>query len=337
MHRSDSSTPSTTPVSARRTLALTAALGTWQLGLGGVIAWMAVEPMQWFWTLPLPLFALGLVVWLELFRRVRADQAMQERWAVEETPIEAEPLPVETPAPLPASVEIDIALPVSSEDLEEELVGRAELDDTLRRLALVEASMTTLVERLPVGIVTSNRRGDILELNEAAERLFGHTAGDLDGLTMRVLLPGVFGTDSQKAISRDRDPLADAPEREPLRTYALRADYNTIPVLCSCIRLQTEAGERLTWVIHPLEGAGPMPNVVKPSSQALDSTARYAEDFRPPPETVPPASRSKMDETVRPPADSVPPYGGYVPESTGPFLRSEEVARVIRDRSRNRG
>jgi len=292
-------------------VALAAGLGAWQVGLAGIVAAMAVEPMRWFWTLPLPLFALGLVVWLELLRRISAERALEGEASIE--------------VAAPIEVEIDLSdFGVPEVDLEEELVRRAELDDTLQHLAQLESSMTALVARVPVGIVTSDGRGSILSLNPAAEQLFGHAAVDLTGLSMRVLLPGVFGTDNQQALSRDVDPLADAPDREPLRTYALRGDYNTIPVLCSCIRVRGDAVETLTWVIHPLDATAALPNVVKPTGAALDSTARYSEDFQPFETTPPVRAPRNLDETVRPPAESVPP-GGYVPEPTGPFVRQDDL------------
>lgn len=65
--------------------------------------------------------------------------------------------------------------------------------DAERRRALErEAKISALLESAPQGIITVNERGEILETNGMAERLFGYSRQEFEGLNLNALIPERF-------------------------------------------------------------------------------------------------------------------------------------------------
>jgi PAS domain S-box-containing protein len=75
-----------------------------------------------------------------------------------------------------------------------------ELNDALEKLKRSEASVRTIIESLPVGLITVGESLVIEYVNEAAEHLIGAASGELQGQLLSTLFAGCQPAEAQKLV-----------------------------------------------------------------------------------------------------------------------------------------
>ncbi|HUJ72385.1 MAG TPA: PAS domain S-box protein [Verrucomicrobiae bacterium] len=122
------------------------------------------------------------------------------------------------------------------------------LDEVQRRdagLRQSEARTRATIDSALDGIVTVDQHGRILELNPAAEHLFGCAKNDLLGRDVAMLVPPALRQQVREYFAGAGTPRGT---RQELR--ALRANGQEFPVELSITRIETDAGPIFTVFVH---------------------------------------------------------------------------------------
>ncbi len=116
----------------------------------------------------------------------------------------------------------------------QDITARKEIEESLRRYALVYESMGE-------GVLISTPEGVTIDLNPAAERLFGRTRGEMIGRTAEFLHPPEIARSLSETILRALD--ADGVWRGEVPIIRPSGEQRFLHVVVSCLR--NERGERI--------------------------------------------------------------------------------------------
>lgn len=104
------------------------------------------------------------------------------------------------------------------------------VDARTRELREATERFRSLFHRAPVAMVMVDRQGQLQEMNEAAENLFGYTEAELVGKEVETLLPASLRTDHVSL----RDAYCEAPSARPMgagrELFGLRKSGEEVPV-----------------------------------------------------------------------------------------------------------
>jgi PAS domain S-box-containing protein len=121
----------------------------------------------------------------------------------------------------------------------QDITERIRAEEALRRS---EAKFRTLVEDAPNAIVITSLTGQIVQINRAVEKMFGHTSGELLGQGIELLIPERFHESHRQLLEKFAVNPVPRPMSTALELYARRKDGNEFPVEIGLGIFETEEG-----------------------------------------------------------------------------------------------
>ncbi|WP_374488126.1 SpoIIE family protein phosphatase [Zoogloea sp.] len=129
--------------------------------------------------------------------------------------------------------------------------------DALRRLLMVQRALQdslqevhALADALIDGVITADERGQILDANQAACRIFGYALHELRGQNLRVLMPNPHRDNHDHYLKRYLDSGAPSVIGKIRELIALRRDGTPFPMELGVTALQLPSGIRLLGVVR---------------------------------------------------------------------------------------
>lgn len=131
----------------------------------------------------------------------------------------------------------------TSENLEDRVQQRtAELQQTALSLERQEAQSRIVIESSPAAMIVTNRNGEIVLLNQQAERLFGYDSGELVGQPIEVLVPTNIRDDHEALRDDYFEHPAPRAMGEGRLLHGVQKDATEIPVEIGLTPVETDDG-----------------------------------------------------------------------------------------------
>lgn len=136
-----------------------------------------------------------------------------------------------------------------------------------------ERLFRSLVENAPDALLISDQGGVILFSNPVADALFGYGPGELQGLSIDVLVPSRL----RASHGERREGYLRAPSTRPMgalrELWAQRKDGSEIPVEISLSPVRTDSGVLVTSIIRDVSGRRRIEEMMRLQGVALGATA----------------------------------------------------------------
>jgi len=148
----------------------------------------------------------------------------------------------------------------------------------LERLVRSEAHKSSILEAVPDPIISTDAAGRVIEINKAAERVFGITRGDALGADIDGLILAPPSRGALEAIVRRSPPLStDIPPR--IEAVGARRGGGPFPMEVAVVT-HIAAGERV-WTVHvsDLTGRRQVEQELRSAMQAAEAADQAKSDF----------------------------------------------------------
>jgi PAS domain S-box-containing protein len=93
-----------------------------------------------------------------------------------------------------------------------------------------EAQFRHVVQTAPDGIVLADGDGKIVSWNTAAERIFGHTEGEILGQPLTIIMPPRYREDHQRSLERAKSTGVSPLTGRTIELHGLRKDGSEFPI-----------------------------------------------------------------------------------------------------------
>jgi PAS domain S-box-containing protein len=138
----------------------------------------------------------------------------------------------------------------SRRESEQERLELMEREQVARAQAKAERRFRELLEAAPDAILEIDADGQIVLLNEVAEKMFGYTRAELLGERVEILIPSDLRTMHERHRSGYRSHPTTRPMGSGLDLYAQRKDGSRFPVEISLSPVKSEEGFRVSAIVR---------------------------------------------------------------------------------------
>lgn len=132
----------------------------------------------------------------------------------------------------------------------EEAGRRAGRNGTEEALCESEERFRSVVESATDAIVLADHRGNIISWNNAAQRLFGYTAGEVAGRSLTILMPTRYREAHQRGVERVRSNGDSRVIGKTLELHGLKKDGTEFPLELSLGTWKTKEGTFYSGIIR---------------------------------------------------------------------------------------